>query len=97
MGPARGKGEQLLTVEVEAILALLLKLFHDFPIERVHEIPAGEVYNILYNVLRPSSADKYRLQGFSLLVCYLGLKTSAKEQIEEVMDTQNRLEIPELV
>ena len=78
------KADGKLSNEIEDILALLQRLFNEFPIEKIAEIPADDFYKILYSVLRHVTADKYKSYGFFLLTAYINLLRRAKLPINEV-------------
>lgn len=69
--------------EIDLSCGLLRRLFSEIPEEDVVKLPPGEMHYILYNLLRPSTLNKFRKCGFQALLHYMNLMEKAKGKIEE--------------
>lgn len=70
---------------IEDILATLKRGFHEITEEIITGISSDDIYNLLFNLLRPTTLTKFRQEGFRLLLKYMNLMAIAKVQIKEVM------------
>lgn len=80
----KGKIDVKFCSEVEEILGLLHRLFLDFPEEKIIEIKHSDCYDVVSNMLRRGTADKFRNWGFQLLLSYISLMKKAKYEIPPV-------------
>jgi len=82
--PGKHKPEAKIIIEIEDILALLQRLFNDFPAEKITEIQFDDFCKIVVGLLRHNCQDKYKTYGFFLLTSYTNLLKQIDALIPEV-------------
>ncbi len=63
---------------------MLQRLLDEFPEAHIGKVNLAEIESVIRSLLRPSTLDKFRSFGFSLLVSYVNLLNRAKIPVKEV-------------